>query len=192
VQTIVAGHVAPVDVGEVNDRVFLNNSSIGIYPDLVAEREALRTKGYRKWPAFAIAGARLIRRYRGITVRVTSDQETRTFRTPFLFVGNNEYTADGIKLGGRTSLCDGRLFAYVAPRLHGRDLPRLLLSALARGTADGQGLERFSTVALDVETPHARRIRVSLDGEVAIMTTPLHYRIRCAALNVLVPEAGKR
>jgi diacylglycerol kinase family enzyme len=189
VRTIAAGHVSQIDVGEVNGRVFLNNSSIGIYPDLVVERETLRQRGHGKWPAAVIAAARLVRRYRGVTVRVTSDGGTQAFRTPFLFVGNNEYTVEGLRLGGRTTLSGGELFAYVAPRLHGRDLPKLLVTALL-GRSSAGALERLHTQTLEVETPRNRRLRVSLDGEVTIMKPPLRYQIRCGALSVLVPATA--
>src|SRR5207253_9977053 len=62
-----------VDVGEVNRFTFLNNASVGIYPDIVLEREALRRRGYRKWTAFAVATARIVREYRGLVVKITAD-----------------------------------------------------------------------------------------------------------------------
>ena len=42
VNTIVAGHKTKVDVGEVNGRIFLNNSSLGLYPSIVRERQKQR------------------------------------------------------------------------------------------------------------------------------------------------------
>jgi diacylglycerol kinase family enzyme len=188
VQTIADGHVVRVDVGEVNGRIFLNNSSIGIYPDLVVERESLRKNGHAKWAALAIAATRLVRRYRGVTVRITTGNVGRTLRTPFLFVGNNEYAVDGVGLGGRTSLSRGELSAYVAPRLHGRDLPRLLVLALIGRATNTRSLERLIMQRLDVETPGIHRLRVSLDGEVTVMTPPLRYQIRPGALSVIVPR----
>ena len=80
----VNGRRIRVDVGEVNGRTFINNSSIGIYPDIVVEREALRAAGYRKWAAFALATARVMRRFPGVAVRVRSDAAEAAFRTPFL------------------------------------------------------------------------------------------------------------
>ena len=76
VATVVAGHVTGVDVGEVNGRTFINNASIGVYPDIVVEREKLRKQGYRKWIAFALATARILRRYRGLVVRLTAEDAT--------------------------------------------------------------------------------------------------------------------
>src|SRR5512141_2991339 len=55
VANIFHGEVASVDVGEVNGRIFLNNSSLGIYPGVVQEREAHQRKGHSKWVAFAKA-----------------------------------------------------------------------------------------------------------------------------------------
>ena len=41
-----AGAARPIDVGRVNDRVFLNNSSLGAYPRMVQRREEHETR----WP----------------------------------------------------------------------------------------------------------------------------------------------
>ena len=57
VRTLFAGNVARVDVGEVNGRIFLNNSSIGFYPQIVRERERLQRHGTGKWVAVARAAA---------------------------------------------------------------------------------------------------------------------------------------
>ena len=62
VAIVCAGRIGHVDVGQVNDRLFVNNSSIGIYPSIVDAREVLRRQGHRKWPAMAIAAARILRR----------------------------------------------------------------------------------------------------------------------------------
>ena len=185
VETILAGHQRSVDVGAVNDRIFVNNSSIGIYPDIVVAREELRRQGLRKWTAFALATTRILRHYRGVRVHLETDTLARTAATPFLFVGNNEYQVEGIRLGSRVRLDAGSLYAYLAPRLRGRDLPKLLGLALA-GRAMEHALECFATRALEVETSR-RAILVALDGEVRRMTVPLRYRILPGALPVIVP-----
>jgi diacylglycerol kinase family enzyme len=187
VEAIAAGYQRSVDVGAVNDRVFLNNSSIGIYPDIVAAREDLRRQGRRKWTAFALATARIVRQYRGVRVRLETGTLTNTAVTPFLFVGNNEYQIEGIRLGSRLRLDAGRLYAYLAPRLRGSDLPKLLALALAGRVMDNHVLESMATRDLEVETPGRRAVRVALDGEVTLMTVPLRYRILPRALNVIVP-----
>jgi diacylglycerol kinase family enzyme len=187
VATIVASRVGSIDVGQVNDRVFLNNSSIGIYPSIVEAREELRRLGHRKWPAFAMATFRVLRRYRGVLVRIEADGRRSVRRTPFVFVGNNEYELDGIRLGRRARLDGGRLFIYLAPRVRARDLPVLLARALLGRVRQSGDFEIVSVPELWIDTPNARHVRVALDGEIATMTTPLHYRTCPGALKVLLP-----
>jgi diacylglycerol kinase family enzyme len=187
VRAIVQRRAIAVDVGDVNGRLFINNSSIGIYPDIVVEREALRASGYRKWTAFAVATARVLGRYPGLVVRITTGDATQVLRTPFLFVGNNDYQVEGIRIGRRATLTRGQLFACLAPRLRGRDLPVLAALALAGRAKSNPALASFCVRELHVATPGRRRIRIAFDGEVAQMTTPLHYRIRPSVLNVIVP-----
>jgi diacylglycerol kinase family enzyme len=187
VTTIAAGRTKSVDVGAVNDRIFVNNSSLGVYPDIVSERESLRQQGYRKWTAFAIAGTRVLRNYRGLIVTITAGGATIAVPTPFLFVGNNRYEVEGLRLGKRASLEEGRLYAYLAPRVHGRELPKLVVLALTGRASERHTLEAFATCELQVGTPPHRVLRVALDGEVVLMHTPLLYRVRPRALNVIVP-----
>jgi diacylglycerol kinase family enzyme len=188
IATIAAPRIGRIDVGRVNDRVFVNNSSIGIYPSIVDAREELRRLGHRKWPAFALATFRVLRSHRGVVVRIDAHGRQSVWRTPFVFVGNNEYELDGIHLGGRARLDGGRLFTYLAPRVRTRALPMLLARALL-GVSRSGAFEIVSAPALWIDMPRARRVRVALDGEIATMTTPLHYRTWPGALKVLLPPA---
>ena len=192
VATVLAGHIKAVDTGEVNGRTFLNNASIGIYPDIVVERERLRQLGRWKWTALAIATLRILRRYRRLVVRVAAGDGVEHARTAFVFVGNNEYQVDGLSLGARTRLDGGRLFAYLAPRVHTRELPTLLALALAGRARERQALESIEATALHVATPGLRRLRVALDGEVIVMRAPLQFRVRPGALRVIAPQADDK
>jgi diacylglycerol kinase family enzyme len=116
---------------------------------------------------------------------VDRDGSRQIARTPFLFVGNNEYQIDGLQMGGRARMDGGQLFACLAPRLHARNLPALFARAVA-GRAGPDALESFSTAELQVTMPTARRIRVSMDGDVAVLPTPLVFRTRPQALHVFV------
>jgi diacylglycerol kinase family enzyme len=189
VAVIVAGHIGAVDVGQVNDAIFVNNSSIGIYPSIVDAREALRNQGRRKWAAMALATVRVLWRYRGVTVSIDVDGRRRTWRTPFVFVGNNEYEVDGIRMGERGRLDEGKLFAYLAPRLHAYQLPLLFAKALVGRARQSGDFHIVPAAELWIGTPRARPQRVACDGEVRRMTAPLHYRVRAAALRVVLPQA---
>jgi diacylglycerol kinase family enzyme len=191
VATIAARRVGRIDVGQLNDRTFINNTSIGLYPSIVEAREELRRQGHRKWPAMALATCRVMRHYRGVRVSIEAGGRQAVRRSPFVFVGNNEYAIDGIHLGGRTRLDEGRLFAYLAPRVRTRELPLLLARALVGRARRSGAFEIVSATELWVDTRSARRrrLRVAFDGEVTTMTTPLHYRVCPGALKVILPAA---
>jgi diacylglycerol kinase family enzyme len=189
VAVIAAGHVRTVDIAQVNAVTFVNNSSIGIYPSIVDAREALRSQGHAKWPSMALATVRVIWRYRGVRVTVDVGGRRRTWRTPFVFIGNNEYEIDGIRIGERARLDEGQLFAYLAPRLRAYQLPLLLAKALLGRARRSGEFEIVRARELWIGLSTVRRQRVAVDGEVRRMQTPLHYRMRAQALRVVSPRA---
>ena len=189
VQTIADGHVRRVDVGRLGDSIFLNNSSIGVYPSIIERRERLRRLGHSKWVAFARATIEVLRRGDEVSLRLESHSTKIAARTPFLFVGNNEYRGEGLHLGARVRLDGGRLYAYFAPPVHTRDLPKLFARALLGHVRQDRTLQSFSAAEFWVDTPLSRQLKVACDGELLTVTTPLHFRIWPAALNVFAPIA---
>jgi diacylglycerol kinase family enzyme len=187
VAAIVGGRVLRVDVGDLNGGIFLNNSSLGLYPRIVAAREEERRRGHRKWIAMAIASARAWRRLRRLVVHLTLDGVERVMETPFVFVGNNQYRASGIDMGGRTSLTEGELSLYVAPECSRFDLLRLILRAVAGRVDRDPHFDGWRVREARIETSR-HHARVALDGELQTVAPPLLYRIRPGALPILVPE----
>ena len=185
VQTLFTGKVARVDVGEVNGRIFLNNSSIGFYPRVVQERERQQRQGRSKWLAFAQAGALIFKQSRTLHVELDGDDTHQSYDTPFVFVGNNRYTVAGMEIGTRAALDGGKLWICTAPYAG-----RLRLLALAGeallGLVRDADLATFETDKADIRVNRAH-VQVATDGEINLMQTPLHYRIRPAALRVMVP-----
>jgi diacylglycerol kinase family enzyme len=187
-EVVATGRQAQVDAGEVNGRLFLNNSSLGLYPSLVERRDRLMRGGAGKWPAFFRALVEAFHRYPMITVRLHSNGRELLRRTPFVFVGNNEYAMDGLKLGSRESLDRGELVVYLSHRTGRLGLIALTLNALLGRAGSSRSLEVFKTTEMWVESA-APVLRVSIDGEVVRMRPPLHYSIRPRVLRVLVPAA---
>ncbi|MGI8436775.1 MAG: diacylglycerol/lipid kinase family protein [Chthoniobacterales bacterium] len=189
IATIAHGASAEVDVGEVNGRVFINNSSLGLYPRIVARREAQQDElGRRKWPAAIWATAQAFRRFPFLDLRITLDGKQLVRQTPFLFVGNNEYEFTGLNLGGRACLNHGQLGLYLARRTGRLGLFRLALGALCGRLKRAGNFDSHCVCEATVELPQAR-VLVAIDGEITWMKTPLHYRIRSRALRVLVPPS---
>jgi diacylglycerol kinase family enzyme len=187
-RTIVSGRAASVDVGEVNGRYFLNNSSLGFYPTLVRERERVQERtGVGKWAAFARALVAVLRRYPFVSVRLDADGRQMRRRTPFVFVGNNRYEFDALGAGRRSRLDAGELCLHATRDVGRIGLFRLALRALLGRLTEDRDFDSLSAREVWVETRRAR-LRVATDGEVTVMRTPLRYRIVPGALRVMVPR----
>jgi YegS/Rv2252/BmrU family lipid kinase len=183
------GQEMRVDVGEVNGRIFLNNSSLGLYPNIVRHRDKQQQRlGRGKWPAFVWATLTMLKRYPFLNVRLSTDEQTLVRHAPFVFIGNNEYEMESFNIGGRACMDKGELSLYVAHRTGRLGLLRLALRALFGRLRDAQDFDAMCTKEIWIETRHPKRLRVATDGEVTIMTTPLYYRARSGALRVLVPK----
>jgi diacylglycerol kinase family enzyme len=190
VATLFSGRVQAVDVGEVNGRRFVNNSSLGLYPAIVRRREGLQAQGSGKWTAFAQASAYALLRYARLTVTLdVKDGETVREETPFVFIGNNRYEFSGLRIGERSRLDEGQLWIYRAPRATRVGLLRLALLALLGRTGDSD-LVQSSAEEFRIVT-RRKRIHVATDGEVTTLATPLNYRILPRALRVMVPAADQ-
>ena len=186
------GREAKVDVGEVNGRVFLNNSSLGLYPSIVRQREKQQEQlGRGKWPAFVWATLTILKRYPFLNVRLSTDDQRLIRRTPFVFIGNNEYEMESFNIGARSCLDAGLLSLYVAHRTGRMGLLRLAWRALFGGLRDEQDFDAMCSQEIWIET-RRNRLRVAMDGEVTVMKTPLHYRVRPGALRVLVPKGSEK
>jgi len=184
--TIRCGRVVTVDVGDVNGRTFLNNSSLGLYPRLLWEREQHERRGRRKWAAFALATVRVWREDRHITVSIEGRNGVRHVRSPFVFVGNNEYAIDGGRIDVRSSLQGGVLQLCLAPNATRSQMTRIVLAAIAGRLGTVTGFESVPTTELTI-TASSRRVGVSLDGELTVLESPLRYLTRRRALQVMVP-----
>jgi YegS/Rv2252/BmrU family lipid kinase len=186
IETIVAGHAINIDVGEVNGRIFVNNSSLGLYPSIVRERQKQQRLGWGKWPAYVWAALAVLRRYPFLDIRLSVDGKELVGRTPFVFIGNNEYEMETLNIGGRAYLDAGKLSLYMSDRTSRLGLVRLASRALFGGLRQDKDFIALCTKEIWIGTRH-RRVRVALDGEVVMMDPPLHYRVRPGALSVLAP-----
>ena len=184
VDVIAAGQVQVVDVCEVNGSIFVNNSSLGFYPQMVADRERLKKVGLNKWLSLTLASVRSFARFRRMAVTLQVKDEKLRLVTPFLFAGNNEYKTVGAGIGTRANLHEGKLFLSVAPGLTRMGVLRLSLAALRGRMQQDSCYVEHCVTEFTVEL-RRRTTRVSLDGEVRRMAGPLHYRIRPGALHVL-------
>lgn len=175
------GRVIAVDVGWCNDRYFVNNSSIGVYPKIVIRREAHQRR-LRKGVANVVAAYEQFRDGGRVDVEV----DGVTHRAWMVFVGNGTYGIGLLDLADRESLDDGLLDVRVVradqPWSRLRIVGALLLGRLARSPL----VLRWQTGATVVDLNRGR-VEVAFDGEVEVLATPLRYRCLSGALRVMVP-----
>lgn len=194
IANIATGRKLKVDSGEVNGAPFINNSSLGLYPDIVREREKQQARlGRGKWLAFTWAAMGALRRYPFLRVRLSIDGKEHWRRTPFVFIGNNEYLMQGFNIGARGRINSGMLSLYVAQRPSRLGLVRLAWHALTGTLAQQRDFDVLLATELAIDTRKSlkrgnARIRVATDGEVTVMQAPLAYRMRAGALTVVVPK----
>jgi diacylglycerol kinase family enzyme len=186
VEIVQGRNVRVVDAGEVNGRIFLNNSSIGVYPRLVELRDRYRESGITKWIAAAWAGLAVLRLRPFMGVRIESPEGVLLRRTPFVLVGNNEYQMSGLHATSRESLTGGKLAVYVMKAQGRPSLLRLAWQVLRRGVSETPELDFLSVAETTVET-RRRNLQVALDGEVVTLQSPLRYKILPGVLRVLAP-----
>ncbi|MEO8546727.1 MAG: diacylglycerol kinase family protein [Sphingomicrobium sp.] len=184
---IAAGAEQRVDLAEMNGRVFINNSAVGLYPLMVVDREIQQKRlGRSKRLAMAVASIRTLVRFGSQRLALTVNDEQARIDTPLLFVGNNDYQLELPAAGKRESLTDGNLCVLV---LRKKTRAGFILAAARAlfGRARRDDMVRLDDVQRLRVGSGRQRLAVSLDGEVLRVEPPLEYRIRKQALRVIAP-----
>ncbi|HEU4520414.1 MAG TPA: diacylglycerol kinase family protein, partial [Thermoanaerobaculia bacterium] len=181
------GRRRTVDTARVNDRFFVNNISLGLYPDLVRRREE-KGRDYPRWKARAYAAFMTLRKYRHVAIGVDSDHHQEMVRTHVFMVSNNSYDLSRIGIeASRGMLEEGRLSVYWLPHLSRLEMMRFTARYLAGRVRETPGFRSFrsSRVKIQFSKP---LIRAGIDGEVVTLSTPLTVTIVPQSLEVMVPR----
>jgi diacylglycerol kinase family enzyme len=181
-----------MQVGLVNDRVFLVNASLGLYPQLLQDREVYKKQfGRYRTVAFASAVGTILRGNGLLSLELEHDQIREKVHTPSLFVGNNALQLEQTGLPEADVIGHQKLAGVVLSE----SSPRALLSLMMRGVLGQLGsvdsLRRFTFNRLHVRPRlrGVRKLKVALDGEVHWMKPPLIFRVAPQPLWLLTPEA---
>jgi diacylglycerol kinase family enzyme len=200
VHALLAARVHPVQVGMVNDRMFLVNASIGLYPKLLEERELDKKQFGRSRLVAALSALKtVLSPHRRLRLVLQIDGKLQRLRTATFFVGNNRLQMEQIGIDPLgAALEDGQL-AAVAPRTRGKlgMLWLLLHGALGRmGRLDQtEELATFSFRHMEVKMrslSRRRQVKVATDGEVTRMSNPLVFRVLDEQLLLLKPQEDLR
>jgi len=179
--------VAPIDVGRVNSGIFLNKSALGLYPEMIVDRERRRRLfGLAKWPAMVRSVWRALRRHRLMEIVIDHHGQRREIVSPAIVVAVGSYEFRTARLFGRPDLQSGELTVYVSHEKSwigsAGQLAKLFL-----GTLDNDpSLEVIKAHSLNIDFNRSKP--VASDGEVEMLPGPIRYAVAPAALKVRMPR----
>lgn len=189
-RVIVEGKTTEVDAAEVNGKIYINNSILGLYPIYRFLNASYQKRVGSTRIAQLMAIASVFWRYPSMRIQLHAEGVHIERRTPYVLIANNRHAMEGYRLGARESMTEGKLWVYIL-RDRGRlGLFRLIVKLVTGRLHGSDHFEIFPVEEFRIEANRGKRIGVALDGEITVMATPLHYRILPRALKVRVPEAA--
>lgn len=176
-------------MGLVNERVFLVSGSIGLYPQLLEEREDAKSRlGRSRLVALGAALKTLFTAHLRLRLDIESKHGTRRVITPTLFVGNNRLQLERVGIAGG-ALDQHRLTAVTLQPVSALGMLTLVLRAIFGRLGEAAQVESFDFERMTVRSRiGARRFKVATDGEVQLMPPPLTFRVAPHALWLIRPS----
>ncbi|MBY0464749.1 MAG: diacylglycerol kinase [Burkholderiales bacterium] len=187
---------SPVQVAAINDRLFLVNASLGLYPELLQDREAYKARfGRSRWVAFVAAFATLVRAQRRLRLHIEAGHTARDVQTLTLFVGNNRLQLAQLGAEPPDTLAGtpghGSMAAVMLRPIGTLAMIRLMLHGAMGRLGEAAGVESFECHHMVVRprlAPARKEVVVAFDGEVARMRSPIDIRVLDKPLYLLQPE----
>jgi diacylglycerol kinase family enzyme len=199
---LLSAQPVPVQVAAVNERLFLVNASLGLYPDLLEDREAYKARwGRSRWVAFWAGCATLLHGQRRLRLRIELGGQSREVRALTLFVGNNRLQLEQLGVQAPAPeqgvAGDGSITAVMLRPVGMLTMLRLMLRGALGTLGEADDVERFAFTRMVVSParlPGQRRVKVAFDGEVDRLAPPLTFRVHERPLFLLkdgpaVPQA---
>ncbi|WP_313622211.1 diacylglycerol kinase family protein [Achromobacter sp.] len=181
------GSLRPVQVGMLNGRLFLVNASLGLYPQLLEDREAYKQRfGRKRWVALWSGLVTLLREPRHLGLELEYEGKARNMRSPTLVVGNNKLQLEHIGID-HAELDHNRLVAMSAKPVGTLALYGLLVRGLLSRLGEAEHVVSFAFDRLTVRVRGRRRVKVAMDGEISWMDTPLEFKVAADRLPLVVP-----
>lgn len=196
VRLVLTAQPKPVQVAGINDRIFLVNASLGLYPELLEDRETYKARfGRRRWVA-ALAGCfTLLRAQRRMDVHIEMGGEVRDVQTLTIFVGNNRMQLQQLGAEPEDTIegtpGDGSMAALMLKPMGSLAMVGLMLRGALGRLGEAAGVEHFEFQHMIVKPKlaHGRHgVKVAFDGEVSVLRPPLSFRVLDWPLYLLAPH----
>lgn len=190
-EALLTATVQPVQVGLMNERMFLVNASLGLYPQLLEDREAFKNRfGRSRFIAFCAGIISLLRHRQQLHIELELEGQKQLIRTPTLFVGNNRLQLRQIGIGEAEYVEQGQLVAIVPKPVGTLGMLGLLLRGALGHLGEAGQVSTFAAHRLSVRPARSqsrRRYKVAVDGETCWLTAPLIFRVAPEPLLLLTP-----
>lgn len=185
------GSVRHVQLGQVNDELFLINASLGLYSDLIKVRESHVSRfGRNRLVATASTVFSLARGYPSLDLELTTGDSRERLRSPMIFIGNNALQLRSVSLDVARCARQGQLAVVIMQPLDRVGMLRLALYGLTRRLQREESLRSFCADSLAIAT-RKQSVEVVMDGECLRLTTPLQFRILRNAVALVMPEGAR-
>lgn len=194
IDVLLTGRLVPVQVARVNDRYFIVNASVGLYPQVLEDREAWKQRfGRSRFIAFFSGLATLLRGYHSLRLEITdADGDTRELRTPTLVIVNNALQLELIGIADAPTIASGHLVAVTLKHVGKLQMIGLMLRGALGRLGDAERVQTFGFRRMTVNTRgRNRRFKIALDGEISRIDAPLAFEALPEALQLLVPQRGE-
>ncbi|TCB62312.1 diacylglycerol/lipid kinase family protein [Acinetobacter terrae] len=187
-EAIAKGKIREVHVAQINDHIYLNNASLGLYPLFIQKRELYNQRfGRFALNAYTSGLDVLIRDRKELKLEIEVDGKKYPVKTPLIFFGNNQLQLAEMNLRIAESAAKGKVAGVVVAKSDKRTLFKILWQ-LMRGNLD-QAPDVYSFSADEVKIYSKRKkLTVALDGEIVEMQPPLKISVRKNALKIMVPH----
>jgi diacylglycerol kinase family enzyme len=185
----------PVQVAQINGRLFLVNASLGMYPQLLQDREAFKHQfGRHRWVALLAGLYTLFEWRRQLRLEIELDGQRTMVTTPTLFVGNNRLQLERIGMDAQVAsqVGEGRLAALIPKPIGTWTMVWLMLKGAIGRLGDPEQLHSLAFRNLTVRVVGRRRVKVAADGEVGVMAPPLHFAVADRPVMLMVPRPEDR
>ncbi|WP_180057371.1 MULTISPECIES: diacylglycerol kinase family protein [unclassified Acinetobacter] len=185
---IATGQNREVHVAQLNDHIYLNNASLGLYPLFIQKREFYNQK-FGRFPLHAYTSGLdvLIRDRKELKLEIEVDHHIYPVKTPLIFFGNNQLQLADLNLKIAKDAAQGKVAGVVVAKSDKRTLFKLLWQLMRGNIEKAPDVYSFAAEQVTIHTKR-NKITVAIDGEIVEMKPPLQISVKKNALNIRVPH----
>ncbi len=187
-RTALTGTARPVQLGQVNEHIFLINASFGLYAKAIRERETATSRfGRNRLIVIISTIVSLLSRHLLLRMDFMSEEKIKSLYTPMIFIGNNSLQLRDLAMKVSDCMKFGMLAVLIVKPVTKLETLRILLRGIFKTLDDEKKLDSFCSDEMTIYTKKSKMF-VALDGEMIFTETPLKIKALKGALNLVLPS----